>query len=222
MKKTSKALLLSLCAVVLVTASVLGTMAYLTDETDDVVNTFTVGNVTLGEEGVQEGLDEAKVDEYGNPVVPAERTNANKYKLVPGQTYAKDPTVYVNNESEDSYIFVKVENDLGELEADTETAPGGYTDIADQIIANGWIALDGYTGIYYKEFTQAIADEGDYTDMVVFEEFKLVDNANTLDSWDTIEDEDQDITITAYAVQKEGFDTAEAAWEAAFSASNSN
>ena len=33
MKKTSKALLLSLCAVVLVTASVLGTMAYLTAQT---------------------------------------------------------------------------------------------------------------------------------------------------------------------------------------------
>ena len=40
MKKTKKALLLSLCAVMLVTASVLGTMAYLTS-TDEVVNTFT-------------------------------------------------------------------------------------------------------------------------------------------------------------------------------------
>ena len=46
MKKTKKALLLSLCAVMLVTASVLGTMAYLTS-TDEVVNTFTVGNVAI-------------------------------------------------------------------------------------------------------------------------------------------------------------------------------
>ena len=41
MKTRSKALLLTLCAVLLVAASVLGTMAYLTS-TDEVTNTFTV------------------------------------------------------------------------------------------------------------------------------------------------------------------------------------
>lgn len=44
MKTRSKALLLTLCAVLLVAASVLGTMAYLTS-TDEVTNTFTVGQV---------------------------------------------------------------------------------------------------------------------------------------------------------------------------------
>lgn len=42
MKTKSKALLLTLCAVLLVAASVLGTMAYLTS-TDTVTNTFTIG-----------------------------------------------------------------------------------------------------------------------------------------------------------------------------------
>ena len=46
MKTKSKALLLTLCAVLLVAASVLGTMAYLTS-TDTVTNTFTVGNVKI-------------------------------------------------------------------------------------------------------------------------------------------------------------------------------
>lgn len=211
MKKTSKALLLSLCAVVLVTASVLGTMAYLTDQTKDVVNTFTVGNVSLGEEGLQEGLDETKVDEYGDPVVPEARTTANKYKLVPGQTYTKDPTVHVANDSEDSYIFVKVQNGIADFEA--ATVEGGYTNIADQITANGWTALgDGYPGIYYKEFEQPEREEG-YTELVVFGQFKLADNAQNVDGWDTIDQ--QNITIKAYAVQKEGFETAEAAWTAA-------
>ena len=40
MKKTSKALLLGLCAVLLVAASILGTMAYLTDNAK-VENSFT-------------------------------------------------------------------------------------------------------------------------------------------------------------------------------------
>ena len=46
MKTKSKALLLTLCAVLLVAASVMGTMAYLTS-TDKVENTFTVGNVKI-------------------------------------------------------------------------------------------------------------------------------------------------------------------------------
>ena len=81
MKKTKKALLLSLCAVMLVTASVLGTMAYLTS-TDEVVNTFTVGNVAIT-------LDETDVDNS----TPGEndRDQANEYKLMPGKEYVKDP-----------------------------------------------------------------------------------------------------------------------------------
>lgn len=57
MKTKSKALLLTLCAVLLVAASVMGTMAYLTS-TDKVENTFTVGNVKIT-------LDEAKVNTDG-------------------------------------------------------------------------------------------------------------------------------------------------------------
>lgn len=57
MKTRSKALLLSLCAVLLVAASVFGTMAYLTSN-DSVVNTFTVGSVSIT-------LDEADVKTDG-------------------------------------------------------------------------------------------------------------------------------------------------------------
>ena len=87
MKKKTKALMLVLCAVLLVTASVLGTMAYLTS-TDEVVNTFTVGQVAIT-------LDEAKVNPDGTAVTPAERVKANAYHLLPGHAYTKDPTVHV-------------------------------------------------------------------------------------------------------------------------------
>lgn len=65
MKTTKKALLLTLCAVLLVAASVLGTMAYLTS-TDDVQNTFTVGQVSIK-------LDEAKANTDGTLVEGADR-----------------------------------------------------------------------------------------------------------------------------------------------------
>lgn len=99
MKTKSKALLLTLCAVLLIAASVLGTMAYLTSSAE-VKNTFTVGKVEIK-------LDEAKVDELGN-VVSDNRVTANSYKLMPGNTYTKDPTVTVLNGSEESYVRMKV------------------------------------------------------------------------------------------------------------------
>ena len=99
-KTKTKALLMSLCAVLLVAASVLGTMAYLTDS-KDVKNTFTVGNVSIN-------LDEAKVNTDGTPVQGADRVKANEYKLLPGHTYTKDPTVTVLKPSVDSYVRMKV------------------------------------------------------------------------------------------------------------------
>lgn len=95
MKTKSKALLLTLCAVLLVAASVLGTMAYLTS-TDTVTNTFTVGKVEIK-------LDETDVT---NPT--GARVTANSYKLMPGNTYTKDPTVTVKAGSEESYVRMKV------------------------------------------------------------------------------------------------------------------
>lgn len=95
MKTKSKALLLTLCAVLLVAASVLGTMAYLTS-TAKVENTFTIGKVEIT-------LDETDVT---NPTGP--RVKANSYKLMPGNTYTKDPTVTVKAGSEESYVRMKV------------------------------------------------------------------------------------------------------------------
>lgn len=100
MKTKSKALLLTLCAVLLVAASVLGTMAYLTS-TAKVENTFTIGKVEIK-------LDEAKVTADGIPVEGADRVTANSYKLMPGTTYTKDPTVTVKAGSEESYVRMKV------------------------------------------------------------------------------------------------------------------
>lgn len=100
MKTKSKALLLTLCAVLLIAASVLGTMAYLTSSAE-VKNTFTIGKVEIK-------LDEAKVNADGIPEEGAARVTANSYKLMPGTTYTKDPTVTVKAGSEESYVRMKV------------------------------------------------------------------------------------------------------------------
>ena len=125
MKKTSKALLLTICAVLLVAASVMGTMAYLTS-TDKVQNTFTVGKVAIK-------LDEAKVGTDGTPVEGADRVKENGYKLLPGHTYTKDPTVTVLKDSVESYVRMKVTfNNAAEIIAmctDPEFAEDGPTGV---------------------------------------------------------------------------------------------
>lgn len=112
-----KILLSVVCIVAVAGISVMGTLAYLTDSTE-VVNTFTMGNVDIT-------LDEAKVTPDGIPVDPAARTkDGNQYKLIPGMTYTKDPTVTVVKGSEESYVRMLVTfNKLAEL--DEVFAPTG-------------------------------------------------------------------------------------------------
>lgn len=201
MKTKNKALLLTLCAVLLVAASVMGTMAYLTSR-DAVVNTFSVGSISMS-------LDEQDVD--NSTAGENDRDKANAYHLLPGHTYVKDPIIHIDAASEDAWIFVKVENGISAYEAATAD---GYTSIADQITANGWTALDGVTGVYYKEYTKGQNDK----DLEVFAEFKVATNADEVDGWANITADTHKINVTGYAVQKDGFTTAAAAWNATFGA----
>lgn len=107
MRTKTKALVTALCAVLLVVASVLGTMAYLTSQ-DTVKNTFTVGNVkiTLDEKDVDK--DQNTADNVTLPTGEV-RDKANKYHLIPGNTYVKDPTVHVDANSESCWLFVKLQ-----------------------------------------------------------------------------------------------------------------
>lgn len=202
--KKFKALLVVACALLLVVASVFGTMAYLTSK-DTVTNTFTIGKVEIT-------LDEAKVDLNGTAVTPDERVKNNSYKLMPGHSYTKDPTVHVDAASEDSWIFVKVENGIAAFEAATSSEEGGYKKIADQIVAKGWTALDGVAGVYYKSYDKSTTG----ANLVVFENFKMADNANEVNDWGNISADTTKVTVTAYAVQKDGFENANAAWTATF------
>ncbi len=192
MKNTKKALLMTLCAVMLVAASVMGTMAYLQDQTQAVENTFTVGKVGIS-------LDEAVVDEYG--VETEGRTEkGNTYKLVPGHNYVKDPTVTVDADSENAWLFVKVENGIAAIEAEDGK-------IVDQMEDNGWTLVEGETNIYAYEAIVSANDE-----VVVFESFTLAGDA------DVEKYTQASINITAYAVQADGFTTAQAAWDVTYGA----
>ena len=210
MKTRTKVLGLMMAAVLLVSATIFGTMAYLTDK-DTVTNAFTVGKVAIT-------LDEARVDPTtGKAPENAERVKANSYKLLPGHEYDKDPTVHFADKSEASYLFVEVKNDIAKIESEDP----GYKNIATQITeTNEWNVLkdkndNAVPGVYYKEVEAN--NSGNAVDYPVFDNFTIdgsVENTELAGYATKTEDNKQTniITVTAYAVQADGFDTALEAW----------
>lgn len=225
MKKT-KVVLALVCAVLLVGASVMGTLAYLTSSTETVTNTFTVGKVTFGGDDHTAGLDEAKTNVDGQPVNndntvvvkdKAPRVIGNVYKLKPAHTYTKDPTIHVGDDSEDCFLFVKVENGITSIEAPSADTADGYKNIEAQMSANGWVKLgEGYDNIwvYCGESGTTPKSVKAGADKVVFDEFMIKGDATNV-SLEACKD--ATITITAYGVQSEGLEgsTAVAIWGAA-------
>lgn len=213
MKTKRKALLLTFCAVLLVVASVLGTIAYLTSQ-DEVKNTFTVGQVAIK-------LDEAKVTEDGKAVTPAERVKENRYKLLPGHTYTKDPTVTVLKGSESSYIKMTVTFTMAN-ELDDIFAPDGadLTSIFKDYDPAHWIAKGNTknktanTRTY--EFWYKDAVGAPTADVALDALFDSITVPNTINNVQLKTIADMTITVNAYAIQADGFETAEKAW-AAFS-----
>lgn len=213
MKSKKKVFVTVLCAVLLVAASVLGTMAYLTSQ-DTVKNTFTVGNVQIK-------LDEAKANPDGSLVANADRVKANNYKLLPGHTYNKDPMVTVLGGSEKSYVKMTVTFTKAS-ELDAIFAPDGadMTSIFNGYDSTNWTYkgntedTDKNTRTYefwYKETVAAPA--GDVALDALFDSITV---PGTITNAQLATIEGMTITVNGYAIQADGFANAEAAW-AAFS-----
>lgn len=223
MKTAKKAMLMTLCAIILVVATVFGTMAYLTS-TDEVTNTFTVGNVAIK-------LDEAKVNPDGSLVTGAARVKANSYKLLPGHTYTKDPTIHVDAASEDCFIRAKVTltNAKEWIAIATKYADNKVENIIKGTDDNIWWvsqpAVDEtantvtYTFVYKNEshtdeLGKRIWTSTDSKDLVLFNEI-AIPGGLTNDELKSVGA--SKITVVAEAIQADGFANADAAW-AAFTA----
>ena len=172
MKKKTLALVLALT--LLVAGVVGGTLAWLTDRTAEVKNTFTVGDINIG-------LTETTAD----------------YKMVPGNTIAKDPTVTVKANSEACWLFVQV------------TESTNLKDFITYAIAEGWTALPSVDGVYYREVS---ASDADQTFPVLAGNAVTVKSDVTRAMLETAKTDAPTLTFKAYAIQKDHFATADAAW----------
>ena len=191
-KRRNRRIALTLCVMfVVLAASIGGTVAWLTDKTGTITNTFTAGDIDIT-------LTETGTDTSGN----------KNYKFVPGDTLSKDPTVTVEAGSEACWLFVKVEeaNWPEFKEADGTTRKVSYA------IADSWTALTDVPGVYYREVPAATAD----TDFAILKD-NVVTVSNTLTKTEvnTVISIQPKLTFTAYAVQKAGINTVAEAWAAA-------
>lgn len=191
----NKKLVTTLGAVALLGAIGVGsTLAYLTDTTGTVTNTFTVGNVTFDDDNdLKSGLRESDVvrDKDGK-YVDNDGDNTwtvikNDYtSLVAGETVYKDPTVIMGSDSEVAWVFAQI----------TNTNDAAFANIA---WSEDWVKVDSLckdNAVVYAKKTTIAASES-----------STIFTSVTLSNDITGGTEIPQIEVKAFAIQAAGFDS---------------
>ena len=199
-KKTvsMKAVVLLMAVVLLIGCTVGGSLAWLSMKTDTVTNTFSAGGIEI--ELIETSLDGTT------------SSNGNVYQLIPGKTYVKDPKVTVKDTTNvDCYLFIKVEqNNAGDFltytlnlddwtKVDTDDAVVYVRKVAALDSNKSWYLLKGDNS---EEGKAAGLGNGYVT---VKDTLTLGSDMNTASN--------SYLKFTAYAIQQNGFSTAELAWD---------
>lgn len=181
-------------ALVVIGSSVSGTVAWLVSKPESTVSTFTLGdiNITL------------KESDFGSQPI----------KIIPGIDIKKDPKVTVMANSEACWLFVKVEEShWPDFKEKNGTRKVSYS------VNNGWNVLKNTPGVYFREVSAEDAQKGiDYTVLAGSENcpsgvIKVSQELTKEEINSIISSGNQPLlTFTAYAVQRAGIDTADAAW----------
>lgn len=208
-KLRNRRIALTLCLMLTVAvASIGGTIAWLTDKSSAVTNTFVSGNIRIT-------LDEGKVYEPGDTIPKGgklgghkdngeTRVQKNVYQAIPGNTYDKDPIVTVEGGSEDCWLFVKFE--------ETGNPATYYTYTSALTSANGWTKGNG-TGIPSNVWYRTNPVPASTQD----QPFALL-TGNTITVKDTVTQDDMtaaasaSLKWTAYAVQSANVADVATAW----------
>lgn len=184
MKKNK--LLIPIMVLILVIGVVGGTLAWLTDQTAEVENTFTVGNIDID------------LTEDGATVDP---TDANlfkqNFKMVPGAEIAKKPEVTVKKDSEKCWVFVKV------------TESNVLDNYISYDICDPWKPISTGSNVYY--YIQDATDV-DVVKSVLKEDKVTVLNTVTKDNMDALKvtgATQPTLSFKAYAIQYDNLTDAE-------------
>lgn len=212
MKKRSIALVLAL--VLLVGGVIGGTVAWLTDTTNTVTNTFTVGDINIE-------LKEHELGDDGKVLAGTtnEVTEENEYKILPGTSQEKDPFVRVKANTEKCYLFLQVK-EVGNSTGNT-AANGVATEyITYSVDTSVWTPLTDTNGnqvevngcpVWYKEHNEVNTGEILHN-VLTNKTVSYSENLTKTDINKITDDTKPQLIFKAFAVQKEAATTALAAW----------
>lgn len=138
----------------------------------------------------------------GNVAITLEETTGNDYKVTPGVPVAKDPKVTVTAGSEACWVFVEIQ--------ESENWPDGLT----YEPAAGWTPLTSEAGVYYRDVASDSSQNQDFYVLAGEGNGELQNGMITVsEDINTLGETEPSLTFTAYAIQKEGIETAEDAWD---------
>ena len=171
----NKKKVLSVASVVLASALAIGgTLAYLQDTSEERINEFEKSTISVDLTETQNG----------------------PYKIVPGESAAKNPTVIANTPDVDAYVFLEVKDETDGL--------------VNYAIEGGWTKLEGEDNIYYRE---AAAKDGNYEFQVLQGDKVSYSPSITADDMGDL-DVNAKLTFKSYIIQKSPFNSARKAWDA--------
>lgn len=189
--------ILSVCSFLIGTS-----VAWLTSKTDEVINTFTYGDINIK-------IEETDTNDNDN------NEFTNEYKMLPGNKITKDPKVTVLKDSEDSYLFIEIKESEN------------FKDFMTYELVEGWTLVEGTESVYVREVTKKDTDQEFYVlkdNMVIVKESVTKQMLNDLDKDGTTNY--PTLSFIAYAVQRdsniEAIDTAVEAWAIASSSNSTN
>ena len=184
---------LRLCAMclagcMLIVSVIGGSLAWLMTSTDPIVNVFTYGNIRIA-------LTETKGEVF---------SDGRYFKMTPGKAIDKDPKISVLPNSEDCWLFIKID----------ESSDKKLSDYIEYTVAEGWTALQEAPGVYFRtvdgsdeeqSFSVLKADKVSVKGSVTLEMLQALNSANY-----------PKMTFTGYAVQRDmtidAIDSAAEAW----------
>lgn len=187
----TKILIVSIAILAVFFTAISGTIAWLTSKSETVTNTFTYGDINIS---ISE--TDTKDDD---------KLNTNTYEMIPGNKITKDPLITVKENSENCYLFVKLDKTTN------------FDEFMEFQVLENWILLEGTDNVYYQEVSQSDAKQEFYVlkdNSVLVKESVTKRMLNELDK-NGVENYPQ-LNITAYAVQRdssiEAISTAAKAW----------
>lgn len=205
--KKNKIMLSVISGLLVAAVAVGGTLAYLSDKSNMVTNTFNVG-AGYEEEGPHTGLwldETAKTGEDNPTAVDTENRTEEGVAytdLLPADVIAKDPTFHLTAGSTESYVFAEVKGLDALVASNFIIKPDNVFDDKTSELNANWVKVDGedtLDGLYRYNVT--VGGEQSYEMEPMFQYIKFDGDVDS-DRFNEIKEAGlENITVRGVAVQ---------------------